>query len=100
MKQLLLITLLSSIAFTGFFNETSAKDKAEFMENKRLCKLFTQKAKKYKITMRDDFLAETTLASYEHRASLFCKKAEELRSQVLVDTNTTESNRSNETIAQ
>lgn len=29
--------------------------------------------------MREDVLAASSLASYEHRASIFCKKAEEAK---------------------
>ena len=82
MKFFVLFTLLSIFVLAGFFNETSAKDKAEYMENQRLCQLFTQKAKAYKVNMRDDFLATTTLASYEHRASIFCNKAIALKPNI------------------
>jgi len=78
MKQLILFTLLNSVIFAGFFNETAAKDKAEYLENQRLCDVFTKKVVDYKVHMRDDFLAATTLASYQHRASLFCTKAASL----------------------
>jgi len=93
MKQLTLIILISTFSLSGFFNETSARDKAEFIENDRLCKLFQRKIVDYKKHMRDDFLAATTLASYEYRASLFCKKAasikKELSSDVLEELNIT-----------
>jgi len=85
MKQITLIILFITFSFAGFFNETAAEDKAEYLENDRLCKLFKQKVIDYKKNMRADFLAATTLASYEHRAELFCQKAEELK----FDTNTT-----------
>jgi hypothetical protein len=83
---------MGTIAFAGFFNETAAKDKAEFIENERLCKLFTQKVDTYKKSIRDDFLAATTLASYEYRASLFCKKADALRAEVLGEDNISKNN--------
>jgi len=83
MKQLLFFTLLNSVIFAGFFNETAAKDKAQYIENQRLCKLFIKKAKDYKVNMRDDLLATATLASYEHRASIFCKKAIALKPDTL-----------------
>ena len=104
MKQLILIILISTFSFSGFFNENSARDKAEFMENDRLCKLFQQKIIEYKKHMRDDFLAATTLSSYEYRASLFCKKAESIKNElssnvleelnVTVEANTTDNNAS------
>ncbi len=89
MKQLKLIVLMSilfsSMLFSaGFFNEDNAKQKAEYLENARLCKLFTKKVEKYRSTMRDDILATASLASYEYRAKLFCKKAEEAKSKVKV----------------
>ena len=41
-------------------------------EDKRLCKIFKDKIELYKKDMREDELAETTLASYQKRASIFC----------------------------
>jgi len=81
MKQILLIVFLSTFAFSGFYDsadESTAK-KSEYAENERLCKMFTKKVEDYKSTMRDDVLATATLASYEHRAEIFCKKAEEAK---------------------
>jgi hypothetical protein len=93
MKQISLLILFITFSFAGFFNETAASDKAEYLENERLCKLFTQKMIDYKKTMREDFLAATTLASYEHRAELFCKKADiakqELPEDLLSEINST-----------
>jgi len=79
MSKLLFIFMFMSSVYGGFFNETKNNDvveKAKSMENERLCKIFTQKAKTYEKTMRDDMLAKVTLASYKHRASLFCKTKE------------------------
>jgi hypothetical protein len=75
MKFLFITLLFLSSLNAGFFNDASASDKQELLENKRLCELFTQKAEEYKKHMRNDLLAKTTLASYKHRASLFCGKA-------------------------
>jgi len=75
MKQFTLIIFLSIFALAGFFNESSGIDKAEYLENSRLCKIFTKKVEDYKKNIREDFLAGATLASYEYRADLFCKKA-------------------------
>jgi len=81
MKKILLITLISTLAFSGFYDSTDETDstKAEYAENERLCKIFTAKVEKYKSEIRDDVLAAASLASYEHRAEIFCKKAEEAK---------------------
>jgi len=81
MKKILLITLISTFAFSGFYDNTdeAASKKAEYAENERLCKIFTAKVEKYKNDIRDDVLAAASLASYEHRAEIFCKKAEEAK---------------------
>ena len=76
MKYLMMNVLLISLLSAGFFKDEQGGETAEMMENARLCKLFTQKVETYKKNMRDDMLAKTTLASYEHRASLFCAKAQ------------------------
>ena len=97
MKQttliILFIVFLTASSSAGFFNESATADKAEYLENARLCKLFTQKVIDYKKNMRADFLAATTLASYEHRAELFCKKSEsvkaELTPEILYELNVT-----------
>ena len=82
MKQLFLITIISTFSLAGFFNEAGAKNKAEYIENERLCKLFTDKVEKYKAHIRADVLAAASLASYEYRAELFCKKAEEAKKEL------------------
>jgi len=81
MKQILLTVFLSTFALSGFYDSTddSASKKSEYTENNRLCKIFTKKVEDYKSTMRDDVLAAATLASYEHRAEIFCRKAEEAK---------------------
>lgn len=79
MKHVLLFALITTYVFSGFFNEQGAKNKAEYIENDRLCKIFTQKVEKYKSHLRNDVLATASLASYEYRAELFCKKAEEAK---------------------
>jgi hypothetical protein len=79
MKHIILFSLIVTISFSGFFNEEGAKNKAEYIENERLCKLFTKKVEKYKNHLRNDMLAAASLASYEYRAELFCKKAEEAK---------------------
>jgi len=42
------------------------------LEDERLCQLFQDKIIRYKKSMRDDALADTTLASYKKRAYVFC----------------------------
>ena len=77
MKVLLFFIAISAFSFSGFYNSSTEKNKAEYIENERLCKIFTTKAKKYESNMREDALAKASLASYKHRAELFCKNAEE-----------------------
>jgi hypothetical protein len=76
MKKTILILLITSFAFGGFFNDNS-KIKEEYLENTRLCKIFQEKVIKYEKNIRKDVLASATLDSYKHRAKLFCKKAED-----------------------
>ena len=85
MKQIILFILFITFSFAGFFNETATKDKVTYLENERLCNVFKEKVKIYKKTMRSDFLAATTLASYEHRASIFCKKADTVKEELAPD---------------
>jgi len=77
MKYILICIVLTNLLNAGFFKEEEGSKAAEMKENERLCKLFTHKAETYKKGMRDDVLAKATLASYEHRASLFCAKVKE-----------------------
>jgi len=81
MKYILFFTLISTFAFSGFYDskEDTASKKSKYVENERLCKIFTKKVKVYKSTMRDDDLAASTLSSYEYRADIYCKKAEETK---------------------
>jgi len=82
MKQLILIALISTFSMGGFFNIEDEAAKEKYAENERLCKIFTAKVEKYKTDMRDDVLAAASLASYEHRAEIFCKKAEDAKKEV------------------
>jgi len=54
--------------------ETKKIEKNIALEDERLCKVFQEKMKRYKATMRDDELAYTTLESYKQRAYIFCSK--------------------------
>ncbi len=78
MKHIYFIVIISTFSLAGFFNEQGAKEKAEYIENDRLCKIFTKKVADYKKHLRKDVLAAASLASYEYRAKLFCNKAQEL----------------------
>ena len=79
MRSIILTSLISTLAVSGFYSDDNSAVKAEYAENERLCKIFKTKAEKYKVNMRDDVLARASLASYEHRAGIFCKKAEEAK---------------------
>ena len=72
MKKLILLALMSAYAMSGSVNEAETKAIETAKENDRLCKIFTTKVDTYKTTMRNDSLADATLASYEKRASKFC----------------------------
>ena len=72
MKKLLSIVILMFIALGSLSASTAVIEKKE--QPKTLCKLFHEKAKAYKLTMRDDAYARATLASYEKRAAVFCAK--------------------------
>ena len=82
MKSTILILVISTFAFSGFYSDDNSKAKAAYAENERLCKIFTAKVEKYKAALRDDVLAAASLSSYEHRASIFCKKAEEAKKEL------------------
>lgn len=75
MKNLLLLTIITSFAVSGFFPETDTKAEQKAAENARFCKVFTQKAESYKEDLREDTLAQATLKSYEERRDRFCDKA-------------------------
>lgn len=78
MKYLLINILFVSFVFGGFFAENKEAAQEKEMENARLCKLFSDKAKKYKKGMRDDDLAKKTFLSYKERASTYCNKVKTL----------------------
>lgn len=72
MKKLILLALISTLAMSGFTNKSEIETIETAKENNRLCKIFTDKVETYKSTMRNDGLAEATLASYEKRKDSFC----------------------------
>lgn len=73
MKKLILLALMSVLAINSSANE-----------NTRLCKVFTDKVKTYKETMRNDELAKATLISYKERMHQYCdaSKAEAKKTEV------------------
>ena len=76
MKKMILLALVSTFAFSGFFNTDQAEaEKAQKEEAARLCKIFTMKAEKYKETMRHDEYAQKTLATYVAKEKKFCEAA-------------------------
>lgn len=79
---LLLITLLSTIAMSGFSSGTTMKSNSTENEDKRLCKVYIKKAHKYKETMRSDEFAQATFNSYKDRIVSHCgavnKKAQNM----------------------
>ena len=76
MKKMILLALVSTFAFSGFFNEDQAEaEKAKKAEAARLCQVFTMKAESYKKEMRHDEYAQRTLANYLAKEKKFCSEA-------------------------
>jgi hypothetical protein len=74
MKKLIIaITLTSAFAINGFTQEGEV-DKAQQAEAERLCKIYTEKAEKYKASMRDDEMAQATLDNYIRIRDINCEK--------------------------
>jgi NAD/NADP transhydrogenase alpha subunit len=72
MKKMILLALVSTFAFSGFFNTEAETEKQQKEEAARLCKVFTMKAEKYKKSMRNDTYAKKTLANYIAKEQKFC----------------------------
>jgi len=62
-----ILILISIIYTTAIYAEQHVPKKDE-----KLCKIFQDKAKKYKRTMRDDEYAIKTLMSYKKRIKIYC----------------------------
>lgn len=81
-KIILLITLVSTYAMSGFTSGTVMKSISTENEDKRLCKVYIQKAHSYKETMRSDKFAQATFDSYKDRVVSHCgavnKKAQNM----------------------
>jgi hypothetical protein len=71
MKNILILAFMSTLAMSSFTSTTQELD-FEQEENKRLCKVFIQKAHAYEENMRDDKLARATLDSYKERVVTHC----------------------------
>jgi len=75
MKKLIVFVIVSTFAVSGFFNDAESKlqdEKEKKAEAQRLCKIYTEKVKKYKETMRDDELAQVTLENYIKIEKKYC----------------------------
>ena len=73
MKKLILLTLVSTFAMSGFFNKAQVEqEKVQKEEAARLCKIYTEKTEKYKATMRDDEFARATLNNYVRVENKYC----------------------------
>lgn len=59
----MMLALVSTFAMSGFMEEGET-DKAQKAEAERLCKIYTEKVKEYRESMRDDKLAQATLDNY------------------------------------
>jgi RNA-binding protein YhbY len=70
MKKLILLAFTSVLAMSADFATFNNVDTAN--ENKRLCKVFIEKAHTYQDTMRSDELAKATLDSYKDRVVTYC----------------------------
>jgi hypothetical protein len=66
MKTIILI-IISIIYTSSLFGEIHVPKK-----DAKLCKIFQEKAMKYKKTMRNDEYAVKTLQSYKKRAKIYC----------------------------
>jgi len=76
MKKLIILTLISTFAMSGFFNEAQVeKEQAQKAEAARLCKIYEGKTEKYRETMRDDDFAKATLANYVRIEKKYCAKS-------------------------
>jgi len=69
-----LLTMFALMISTGLFANNSFTDNKTDTENKRLCKVFKDKALSYEKTMRDDVYATATLESYNKKITIYCKK--------------------------
>ncbi|MDY0401844.1 hypothetical protein [Sulfurovum sp.] len=75
MRILIATLLMVSSLLAGFFgSETKEAEEMKQQEDQRLCKLFTEKAEKYREKMRNDDFAAATLESYKKRAEIYCSK--------------------------
>ncbi len=71
MKKIFFVALLVGVSSWAVAGDAAVKKQKD---EESLCKLFQEKAERYKKTMRHDDYALATLASYEKRAALYCKE--------------------------
>ena len=64
-----ILIIISIIYASSLFSDANVKVP---QKDASLCKIFQDKIKTYKKTMRDDEYAVVTLASYEKRAKIYC----------------------------
>ena len=62
------------LIFLTFFVSSTLVSAQSTSYNSGLCKLFQNKAARYKKTMGDDAHSKKTLLSYEKRAKIYCAK--------------------------
>jgi len=79
---ILLLALMSTYAMSGFTSGTTMPSNTKENEDKKLCKVYIEKAHSYKETMRSDTFAQATLNSYKARVVSHCgavnKKAQNM----------------------
>jgi len=75
MKKLLFLALTTTYIMAGMGGWTQEEDeseKAAKIEKERLCTVYTKKVDTYKKTMREDELAQATLANYVRLQNKYC----------------------------
>lgn len=70
----MMLALISTFLMGGFMKEDKS-DKAQKAEAERLCKIYTEKIKEYRASMRDDELAQATLDNYIRIRDKNCAEA-------------------------
>jgi hypothetical protein len=79
MKKLIFLALTTTYIMAGMDGWSQDKDEAEKaaeIEKDRLCTVYIKKVNDYKKTMRNDELAQATLANYVRLQNKYCDGAE------------------------
>jgi len=78
MKKIVFLALVSTflMADMGGWSQETEEEKAQKVEQERLCKVYTGKVEDYKKTMRDDELAQATLNNYVRLQTKYCATSE------------------------